>query len=90
MPSPLRFLLLHAAIGFGLAALLVLALLVADPGGVGTLLRRAPSSPAPALLLWLFCGMTFGAVQFGAAVMLLEHREPAPMRRRAAAPRRLG
>ena len=89
MPSLVRFLLLHAAIGFGLAALFVLALVLADPGGVGTLLRRAPSSPGPVLLLWLFTGMTFAAVQFGAAVMLLEHAEPARVRRHAAQ-RRLG
>ena len=89
MLNPLRFLLLQAAIGFGLAALFVLALLLADPGGIGTLLLRAGGGAAPILLLWLFTGMTFGAAQFGAAVMLAPHAEPARGRHRAAQ-RRLG
>jgi hypothetical protein len=83
MPNLVRFLLLHAAIGFGLAALLVMGLLLADPGGASVVLR-ASGDPVPMLLLWLFTGMTFAAVQFGAAVMLMEQREPAPVRNRVA------
>jgi hypothetical protein len=78
-PSPLPpavvFLCRHAAIGFGLATLLVLALFWADPGGLAGVLRRGPGHPWPSLLLWFFCGLTLGAVQIGIAVML-EDRPP--------------
>ncbi|MCB4823358.1 hypothetical protein [Roseicella aerolata] len=75
LPVAVAFLLRHAAIGFGLAALLILALFWANPGGVAEVLRRAPGHPWPALLLWFFCGLTLGAVQIGVAVML-EDRPP--------------
>ncbi|MBK1661242.1 hypothetical protein [Paracraurococcus ruber] len=70
LPRAVRFLLVHAAIGFGLATLLMAALFWANPGGVGQVLRRAPGHPWPSLLLWFFCGLTLGAVQIGIAVML--------------------
>ena len=63
-----RFMALHAAIGFGIAAIFVAALLLADPGGIGTLLRHP--SAGPVALLWFFSGLTFAGVQIGAAVML--------------------
>lgn len=78
VPVAVRFFLVHALVGFGLATLLTAALLWADPGGVGTVLRRAPSHPGPLLLLWFFLGLTLGAVQSGAAVMLLGMPEPDP------------
>jgi len=71
MPVLVRFLALHAAIGFGVAALLVAAILLADPGGLGALLRR--EGVFPVALLWFFLGLTYGSVQMGAAVMLLPH-----------------
>ena len=72
LPPPFRFLLRHAAIGFGLAGLFTLALLWADPDGLGTLLLSAAGNPWPILLLWFFLGLTFGSVQIGTAIMLLE------------------
>ncbi|MDN3563207.1 hypothetical protein ACFQY5_00450 [Paeniroseomonas aquatica] len=60
----------HAAVGFVLASGLVAAVLLADPGGLGTLLRLPSSGPLPLVLLWGFSGLTFGAVQFGAALWL--------------------
>jgi hypothetical protein len=80
---PLRFLALHSAIGFGLAALFMAALLLGDPGGIGTLLRQASQPAGPILLLWVFTGLTFASAQFGAAVMLLQPVEPQRPRRRA-------
>ena len=70
LPPAVDFLLCHAAIGFGLAALLVMALFWADPGGIAQVLQRAPGHPWPTLLLWFFCGLTLGGVQIGIAVML--------------------
>ena len=76
IPVAVRFFVSHALVGFGLGTLLAAALLWADPGGVGTLLRRAPGHPGPLLLLWFFLSLTLGAVQTGAAVMLLGYPEP--------------
>lgn len=70
MPFLVRFLLLHAAVGFGIATLAMAALLWTDFGGIATLLTRADGYPLPALLLWFFLGLTFGSVQMGAAFML--------------------
>jgi len=73
-----RFVLLHGAIGFGIAAVFVALLIGTDTAGLGTLLRGAESSPLPALLLWFLCGLTFGSVQIGAAVMLLAEDDDEP------------
>jgi hypothetical protein len=66
--------LLHGLVGFGLASLFVAALWWADPGGVAGVLARAPGHPGPLVLLWFFCGLTFGGVQIAVATMLLEAR----------------
>ena len=68
MARPVAFLLCHAAIGFALATAFVAALVLANPGGIGELLRRPGTGHAPLALLWLFTGLTFGAVQFGFAL----------------------
>ena len=67
MPEIARFALRHATIGFGLAAGFVAALLFLDPGGIGAVLRHSAIGCG---LLWMFTGLTFGAVQFAAAVWL--------------------
>ena len=78
LPVAVRFFVLHGLVGFGLGTVMVAALLWADPGGVGTLLRRAEGHPGPLLLLWFFLCLTLGGVQTGAAVMLLGYPEPPP------------
>ncbi len=65
-----HFAVRHVAIGFVLATLLLAALFWADPGGFASLLRREPSHPWPALLLWFFCGLTLSGVQLAVAIML--------------------
>jgi hypothetical protein len=70
MPAPLRTLLLHAAGGFVVAAVFVGLLLASEAGAV----LRA-EAPWPALLLWLFSGMTF-AVVLAASALFLPDREP--------------
>jgi hypothetical protein len=72
----LRFFALQAAIGLALATLFLGVLLLADPGGIGTLLRPPGVGPLPAVLLWLFTGLTFGAVQFAAALGLAAEADP--------------
>lgn len=63
-----RLFALHAAVGFGLSALLVGAVLYFDAGGLGALMLRTPWTIA---LLWFFAGLTFASVQMGAAIMAL-------------------
>jgi hypothetical protein len=77
LPVAVRFMLLHGVVGFGIAAIFVGAVLWADPGGVGALILRHGGLPVIALL-WFFSGLTFGSVQIGAAVMLLDGREDGP------------
>jgi hypothetical protein len=70
-PRLVRFMMLHGAIGFGIAAVFVGGILLADPGGLGRLLApRGPEGVLPLALLWFFSGLTFGSVQIGAAVMM--------------------
>ena len=66
----LRFYLSHIGIGMGLSALLMAAILWANPLDLGQLLLRSSEHPLPLLLLWFFCALTFGSVQLGIAIML--------------------
>jgi hypothetical protein len=68
MTLALRFVLLHAGIGFAVATLLLAGVLATDPGGLATLLRRAEGHPWPLLLLWFFAGLSFSAVQLAIGV----------------------
>lgn len=65
-----RFLVTHAAVGFGLSTLATWMIVHVDIAGFGTLLLRAPGHPGPLLLLWFFMGLTLGGVQMAVAVML--------------------
>ncbi|RAI56142.1 hypothetical protein [Roseicella frigidaeris] len=63
-----RILVLHGAVGFGIAALFVLALIAVDPGGIGHLLVGPAGGALPIAMLWFFSGIVFGSAQFAAAV----------------------
>ena len=86
LPMLVRFLISHGALGFGLAAVFVGALLAFDPQDTGTLLLTAAGHWWPVMVLWFFTGLTFGAVQIGAATMLLAQREPPRPTRGSGAP----
>jgi hypothetical protein len=88
LPRLVRFLFAHGAVGFGLSAVLVAALILLDPQDVGRLLLTAAGHWWPAVVLWFFTGATFGAVQIGVATMLLDGADdrPAPPERGSAAP----
>lgn len=72
MPQLIRLMLTHGALGFGISAVFVAMLMGTDANGIATLLRSAETHPLPVLLLWFFCGLTFGSVQIGTAIMLLD------------------
>ncbi|MGG5810169.1 hypothetical protein [Falsiroseomonas sp. CW058] len=78
LPEPVRFLLRNGAVGFVLSALLVGALLAADPGDARRLLLEGAGHWWPAVVLWFFAGLTFGGVQIGAATMLLASADDRP------------
>src|SRR3954447_2200896 len=72
----LRFFALQVAIGFGIAAVFMVALLLANPGGLGTLLLAPATGLLPPVMLWLLTGLTFGGVQFAAALALAAGSPP--------------
>ncbi len=76
LPRLIRFVLIQAATGFGIASVALAGLLWADPGDARSLLLTAAGHWWPAALLWFFLGMTFGAVQIGVATMLLGTPDP--------------
>jgi hypothetical protein len=70
MPSLLKFLLRHAAIGFGIAVVFVGLLFASDMGGIGLLIMNSDDGILAASLLTFFIGLTFASAQMGFAVML--------------------
>ena len=86
LPMLVRFLVSHGALGFGLAAVFVAALLAFDPQDAATLLLTAAGHWWPVVVLWVFTGLTFGAVQIGVATMLLARRDPPRPTRGSGAP----
>lgn len=77
LPALVRFLIGHGALGFVISAVFVGALLLLDPQDAGTLLTTAAGHWWPAVVLWFFTGLSFGAVQIAMATMLLEDGEEA-------------
>lgn len=85
LPMLVRFLIRNAALGFVIAAVAVTAFVLADPNGAGGILLHAAGHWWPVVALWFVLGLGFGAVQIGAATMLLADR-PDPPRPRGNAP----
>ena len=80
LPMLVRFLLSHGALGFGLSAIFMAGLLALDPQDARALLMTGAGHWWPAVVLWFFTGLTFGAVQIGVATMLLAERKARPPR----------
>lgn len=72
MPRLLRLLIVNAAIGFGVSAIFVAALIWTDTGQLGTLIASSPVGWLAAGILFFFVGLTFASVQMGVAVMRLD------------------
>lgn len=84
MPFLVRFLVRHAVIGFGLAIVFVGALTAFDVFHLGGLLRGSEDGLLALAVLTFALGITFGSVQMGFAVMLMDEDKTEPPRGRRA------
>ncbi len=75
MPHLIRFYIVNVAIGFALAAAFVAILIVQNVAGIGHLVLTSDMGVVAALMLWLFHGAVFAAVQFAIAVMGLAEND---------------
>jgi len=75
MPPLVRFLLIHAAIGFAIAFVFVGFVLAFDLNGLRTLIWASDMTGLALFMLTFFTGLTFASVQIGVAVMLLGEDE---------------
>jgi hypothetical protein len=69
MPPLIRLYVTQGAIGFGIAAILVAGLLWFNVANLWHLVTHSDVGLWAVLLLWLFNGIVFGAVQFAITVM---------------------
>lgn len=71
MPPLVRFLLIHAALGFAIAFVFVGLLLAFDFDGLRTLMLGSEIGYLALFMFTLFTGFTTASIQIGVAVMLL-------------------
>ncbi len=83
MPFLVRFLLRHAAIGIGVAAVFVALLVAFDVAHLASLFAHSPDGLLALGVLTVALGITFGSVQMGFAVMLMDDEDGPPSGRRA-------
>lgn len=82
MPFLVRFLLRHAVIGVLVAAAFVALLVAFDVARLGTLFATSGDGLLALGVLTFALGLTFGSVQMGFAVMLMDDRDEPPRGRR--------
>ncbi len=75
MPPVFRFYFRHVAIGFGLAAIFVAALLWLNIANLNHLIFSSDVAFLALFLLWFFNGLVFAGVQSSVAVMLMADRD---------------
>jgi hypothetical protein len=69
-PNLMRLYLRHCAVGFVVSAVFVAMLLWYDVARIASLVANSDVGWLAVLLLWLFHGTIFGAVQFAVSIML--------------------
>lgn len=69
MPDLIRMYIRHVAIGFGIAAVFVAALMWFNVVNLRELVMATSGGWLAVFLLWFFNGLVFAGVQFGIAVM---------------------
>ncbi len=86
MPQHIRFILRHAAIGFGIAGVFVGMLLAFDVAGLWHLVTHTAEGPIALAVLVVLCGITFGSAQVGYKIMTMgdDSDDDAPKGRRDA------
>lgn len=78
MPQLIRLYIQSVAIGFGLSAAFAAALIGLDVMGIGHLILNSSVGWIAALMLVMFNGIIFAAVQFGIRIMLMAEDDEAP------------
>lgn len=78
MPKLVRLYIVNVAIGFALAVAFVAMLVWADIAGLRHLILEAEMGWLAALMMVMFHGVLFGAVQFAIAVMRMADRDDGP------------
>lgn len=73
MPPLIRLYITQAAIGIGIAAVVVAGLLWFNVANLWHLVTHSDIGIMAVILLWLFNGIVFGAVQFAIAIMGMAH-----------------
>lgn len=71
MPHHIRFILRHAALGFGIAFAFVGMLLAFDVAGLWHLVTHTAEGPIALGVLFILCGITFGSAQVGYKIMTM-------------------
>jgi hypothetical protein len=71
MPDHIRFILRHAAFGFGIAVAFVGMLLAFDVAGLWHLVTHTAEGPIALAVLVILCGITFGSGQIGYKIMTM-------------------
>lgn len=69
MPKLIRLYIVNVAIGYGLSALFVAALVWFNIAGLGHLVLETPGGWLGGLMLWVSNGVIFAGAQFAIAVM---------------------
>ena len=75
MPPLVRFMIMHAAVGFALAFVFVGAILAVDLSGLRSLMMASDMGWIALFMLTFFSGLTFASVQMGLAVMMMGEDE---------------
>lgn len=78
MPKLVRLYIQSVAIGFALSTAFTAGLMALDLGGIGHLVMGSDIGWVAALMLVVFNGIVFSAVQFAFRVMIMAETDDAP------------
>ncbi|MEQ8825524.1 MAG: hypothetical protein RIC14_14240 [Filomicrobium sp.] len=73
MPMLLFFLAVHCGMGVALGVAFAALLVLFNVAGLKDLLSESSEPVVPLLMLFTFCGLTFGSMKMGAAIMTLPY-----------------
>lgn len=78
MPQLVRLYIRSVAVGFGLSALFLGALLALDVAGLRHLILESGSGWLAGAMIFMFSGTVFAGVQFAIAIMAMADRDDTP------------